>query len=532
MAIAMAVAVSWITSYALDLPVMTVNGTSYHYYQVKKGDTLFSLSRSLGLSRDEIIKNNPSVADGLRTGTTLYFPVRQNDTAIAHEIKKGETLFGISHKYGVTPDDIIATNPSATNGIRAGETLMIPIKQNAANTEPAKEAEETDSSSDILVHADNSNLPNDSIVSDNVDRTATVAIILPFMLSEETPSKASRRYLDFYKGFLIAADTISQRGSQIKIAAFDSEGSLDKVKSLLDNPDVKNATVIIAPEDDVQLNILTANAADNETYVINVFNFRDSAYMTNPFAWRGNIPHQQMYEKAVDAMMSEHKDAIPVLMSNAKGNNEKSEFVAYVKDRYIANGITPIEIEYDGALHQGDLEILDDNTDYVLLPSSGTVGEFNKFCYVLKSYRESLAEPNRVRLFGYPDWTAFLSDAADMLHTLDATIYTRFYDDHTSLGHRNVTDAFKRNYGTEPIEVIPNHAILGFDTGLYILKNLKENDGDFNPEYPSTYRGVQSSLTMIPYYPSSDETVETGYYNNALYIVRFMPGKYVTTKVM
>lgn len=541
----MAVAISWVTASALDLPVTTINGSSYHYYEVKKGDTLFSLSRALGLTKEEIISNNPSVADGLRTGTTLYFPVSQGSTTISHEVKKGETLFGLSHKYGVTPDDIIALNPQANNGIRAGETLLIPTtsasaaasdkpRAEADTTEPQEKPAKSHENQAGQASQENTVANNDRPASDpdaEQAEPATIAVILPFMLSEDTPTKASRRYLDFYKGLLIAADSLGNRGRQIKIAAFDSEGSLDRVKSILEDVNVKNASVIIAPEDDAQLSAIMASADKNESYVINNFNFRDSAYMNNPYAWQSNIPHRQMYEKAAEAMMAEHESAIPVLLSNSKGGNEKAEFVSFVKDAYLSKGITPVEIAYDGSLHQSDLEALSDDASYVLLPSSGSVGEFNKFCYVLKSYRESLQDPSKVRLFGYPDWTAFLGDAADMLHTLEATVYTRFYDDRTSLGHRNVTDAFQRNYGTAPVEVIPNHALLGFDLGTYIIKNIRSNDGEFNPDYPSTYRGVQSSFTMTPY-QRADSDSDAGYYNSALYIVRYLQGKYVTTSVM
>ena len=91
---------------ALDLPVKNINGNEYYYYTVKKGDTLFSLSRTLGISSDDIIRCNPAVADGLRSDATLYFPVAQfggesaddtGDATLRHAVKKGETLFGISH---------------------------------------------------------------------------------------------------------------------------------------------------------------------------------------------------------------------------------------------------------------------------------------------------------------------------------------------------------------------------------------------------------------------------------------------------
>ena len=59
---------------ALDLPVKTLNGTKYYYYKVKKNESVYGLSKKLGMSRDEIVRHNPAAADGIKKGMTLYFP--------------------------------------------------------------------------------------------------------------------------------------------------------------------------------------------------------------------------------------------------------------------------------------------------------------------------------------------------------------------------------------------------------------------------------------------------------------------------
>ena len=46
-----------------DLPVTTVQGQKYHYYDVTSKETVYSLCYKLGISKDELIRNNPAVAD-------------------------------------------------------------------------------------------------------------------------------------------------------------------------------------------------------------------------------------------------------------------------------------------------------------------------------------------------------------------------------------------------------------------------------------------------------------------------------------
>ncbi|MDE5968640.1 MAG: LysM peptidoglycan-binding domain-containing protein, partial [Muribaculaceae bacterium] len=66
----------------------------------------------------------------------LYFPATNGEMTvlpaavaptetITHKVKKGETLYGISHQYGITVDQLIDLNPSARDGVKAGEELIV-----------------------------------------------------------------------------------------------------------------------------------------------------------------------------------------------------------------------------------------------------------------------------------------------------------------------------------------------------------------------------------------------------------------------
>ncbi len=135
---------------AIDLPVTTVNGKDYYYYDVQPKETIFSLSQRLGISREEIISYNPGVDGGLKAYTRLYFPVESGLSAIAdgdhvtttHDVKKGETLYGVAKKYGISVDRLIALNPSARDGIKSGDRLVI-MQENAESPQPVTHVSHT-----------------------------------------------------------------------------------------------------------------------------------------------------------------------------------------------------------------------------------------------------------------------------------------------------------------------------------------------------------------------------------------------------
>ena len=51
-----------------------------------------------------------------------------------YTVQAKDGLYGIAKKFDISQDDIIALNPSVTNGLKVGQPLYIPIKGNSPNT--------------------------------------------------------------------------------------------------------------------------------------------------------------------------------------------------------------------------------------------------------------------------------------------------------------------------------------------------------------------------------------------------------------
>ncbi len=126
-----------------DLPVKTINGKKYHFYEVQPQETVYSLCHRFGVTREQIVRYNPSVEDGLKAYQVLLFPVEETPSAaiapthdgnkkttsggdvMSYVVQKGETGYGISYKYGMTLDEFYTLNPSARDGLKAGQTVKV-----------------------------------------------------------------------------------------------------------------------------------------------------------------------------------------------------------------------------------------------------------------------------------------------------------------------------------------------------------------------------------------------------------------------
>lgn len=129
----------------------TIEGQTYYLHFVKKGQTLFAIARAYGITTNEIFKANPGASQGVVDGQILKIPFKQPseepesinpagqaNTSFYHIVKKQETLYGISKKYGVTIEAIKEINPDLGDYPREGETLKIPYVEKTTVKDPEK----------------------------------------------------------------------------------------------------------------------------------------------------------------------------------------------------------------------------------------------------------------------------------------------------------------------------------------------------------------------------------------------------------
>lgn len=113
-----------------SLRTETINGIVFIIHEVDPQETLFALSRRYNVDVDEIKRNNPIAAEGLRIGDIIRIPynVQKKDlrSANVHVVKSGETLFSISKIYDLEVDDIRKINNLSGNELRIGQILNLP----------------------------------------------------------------------------------------------------------------------------------------------------------------------------------------------------------------------------------------------------------------------------------------------------------------------------------------------------------------------------------------------------------------------
>lgn len=568
-----------LSSFGFDLPVKTVNGQKCFYYTVGTHDTSLSIAKALGVSVTEIYLYNQSASDGVKRGQVLYFPYdkfkgRFNPMSsvseenfkpdakaqIIHVVEKGDTLFGISKKYGVPTDQLVKLNPAtATGGVKIGQRLVISVSDdNKAATSStsnvtATSANDNTTSSASVATATNHKpkvqehsippipeqtneltpvRPSVAVVNEDTvitqhdkSKEQTIAVLLPFELNEEKANKQSSLVTDFYRGALLGANAMSVISDKVTIKTYDTGETVQDIDKVLNNPDMGSVSIIVGPYSPAQFSRVARYGASHGIYVLNPFIVKDTTYIDNPFVVQTYIDTDRMYDKAADCFMQYVSDGYtPVILSNSGERQDKEAFISIINDRLAQAGITPLKISYDGYMAYDDItDRLTPTSNYIFLPESGSVGEFNKFCTPLAKYfnEDLTAGGFRGVLFGYPEWAAFKGRPLEHLAKLNATFFSRFNIDHNSDRYREMDESFKKWYGQSMIAGFPIQAIQGYDLMEYLLATLRLTGSDLKQSRP--YEGVQAA------YDFKIHDGASGLANDALYLISFMPDGSVTS---
>jgi murein DD-endopeptidase MepM/ murein hydrolase activator NlpD len=101
---------------------------------IQKGDTIYSLARTYGVSSREIQRlNGIDDPNRIRTGQRIRIPgvavavAPANQGVTEHRTVRGETLYGISRLYGISLQTLLSANGLSENYIlKIGDMLRIP----------------------------------------------------------------------------------------------------------------------------------------------------------------------------------------------------------------------------------------------------------------------------------------------------------------------------------------------------------------------------------------------------------------------
>lgn len=186
-----------IESYAEGVVKAIAEYTGYPYsinkeidenYIVKKGDTLYSISRRFNIPISEIKRINNLLTDELSEGQVLFLKeqdMNQKEFTI-YKVEKNDTLYSIATKYNTTVDELKKVNSLTNNTLSIGQQLLVPKAEEANNKKTVYKVQKGDS---LWKIAQKYNIPVTELIENNQLENLTLQIgqelQVPYIIEEQ-----------------------------------------------------------------------------------------------------------------------------------------------------------------------------------------------------------------------------------------------------------------------------------------------------------------------------------------------------------
>ena len=194
-------------------------------YVVKKGDSLWSIAKKYGLSVDELKNLNNLNNNMLSVGQILKIsgePSNNNDIYI---VKKGDSLYSIASRFGLSVSDLRNYNNLTSNNLSVGQQLFIPTGQVAEDLVGTDYDTYVVKAGDTLFSVANSYNTSVSNLRDINNLTSDTLVVGQQLLVPKSESIIDTSITNFTNYRVLAGDTLYSIANRNNI-------SVDELKSI------------------------------------------------------------------------------------------------------------------------------------------------------------------------------------------------------------------------------------------------------------------------------------------------------------
>ena len=494
----------------LKIPQKNAGSGQQTFHTIQAGETLYKLTQRYGVTAQHICKANPGLsAENFRIGQVIVIPAQtesSEETIInevksagavssastplkpkcrdMHRVERKETIYSISRLYGITEAELIAANPELrTEKLKKGKFLCIPYPS-AGNNQ--KEQEQPVSPTTI---------PTDNELFDKSKKenpkiaTIKAAVMLPFMTDGSGNRDEQIRMVEYYEGFLMAVDSLKEKGVSIDIYTYDTYNNTSSVKSILAKDEMKNMNIIFGPAYPEQVKPVADFAKKNNIRLVIPFTSKGNEVFNNPSIYQINTPQSYLYSEVYEHFTRKFTNANVIFLDAEDGDKDKADFIKGLKEELKGKHIPFTELKGEAITPESLKGVMNATLDNVFIPTSGTnIALIKLLPQLIVTLRDN--PDYRMQLFGYPEWQTYTNDHLASFYELDTYFYSSFYTNNLFPEAIRFSSAYRKWYSKDMSNTFPKYGMLGFDTGYFFLKGLSQ--------YGSNLEDKLNKVTVTP----------------------------------
>lgn len=516
---------------------------------VQRGEDLYDIAQEYGIDLVDFRRCNPGLSDTPASGTRIVIPkvVNENDYLV-HSCERNERVSSLLKRWKVDENAFRAINVSVGSYVFDNQVVLIPIQpitdfywiqREGDEMDPIGVVEEPVEPKDLQEHLnwdfdfEMGDVPDCIAAPENAHKRYHVALMVPLYLnnvdgvavSKDKAAKTKRSrvmsFLQFYEGFMMAAETMEERGMKLDLTVIDVTDNTSTAKNALKTIENQDLDLIIGPFFGKSFDVVEEYAKANGIAVVNPMTTRRSVIEDSPNVIKTKAGDVGMILTISNLVKNYYSDANVFIVSNEKSSdsvflnqlehhlnravNEEvtvsgNEFLQFARNeserRKMGSRMVPT-IDVEGQVYStGDFQsgtpreiVLTNQVKRYSFGKIGDVksqlsgvrdnviiayGEDNVFATQMLNSLTQSADRFPVTLVCAPDWQKHEKLLIDNLLKMNAIYVSDFFVDYNSDEAKRFVLRFRQKYVADPQQF----AFEGYDIGCYFLNALMQYGSD------------------------------------------------------
>lgn len=415
-----------------------------------------------------------------------------------YQVKKKDTLYGIAKKYNISVDALIEANPEMkVDGfeLKKGSYVCIPYAASGTSGQTSATPVRT------LIQTASHQFSG---------KTVRVGVMLPL----HDVDGDGRRMTEFYRGMLMACDSLRAEGMNIDIHAWNVNIDAD-ITNFIKQPGAAKCDIIFGPLYSKQVHALAEFCKARDIQMVIPFSITGDDVSMYKQIFQVYQTNDRQTNNSIETFLKLFPNCHPVFIDCNDKTSTKGNFTFGLRTRLeshnIGYGITNIGSSDDLFAKQ-----FSQNSQNIVILNTGRSPELtlalNKLA-ILKANNPTL----KIKLFGYTEWMMYLGIDEAKFHEFDTYIPSTFYYNPASPRTQSLTRSYRQWFKTDMQNALPRFALTGYDYAQFFLRGFAK--------YGKAFRGVknQNSWKAVQAPLRFKQVGAAGMQNDFFQLVHFMP---------
>lgn len=415
-----------------------------------------------------------------------------------YQVKKKDTLYGIAKKYNISVDALIEANPEMkVDGfeLKKGSYVCIPYAASGTSGQTSATPVRT------LMQTASRKFSG---------KTVRVGVMLPL----HDVDGDGRRMTEFYRGMLMACDSLRAEGMNIDIHAWNVNIDAD-ITNFIKQPGAAKCDIIFGPLYSKQVHALAEFCKARDIQMVIPFSITGDDVSMYKQIFQVYQTNDRQTNNSIETFLKLFPNCHPVFIDCNDKTSTKGNFTFGLRTRLeshnIGYGITNIGSSDDVFAKQ-----FSQNSQNIVILNTGRSPELtlalNKLA-ILKANNPTL----KIKLFGYTEWMMYLGIDEAKFHEFDTYIPSTFYYNPASPRTQSLTRSYRQWFKTDMQNALPRFALTGYDYAQFFLRGFAK--------YGKAFRGVknQNSWKAVQAPLRFKQVGAAGMQNDFFQLVHFMP---------